>query len=98
VSVKKWLQRWALVGIAVPLLIFAIYPLTDDSILFYLFCPSMFFRWAFPDPGMSAYNLFLDLIVVFTNAAFYICLGFGAWPVWEHLHLRKNKSSEPLRH
>ena len=50
----------------------------------------MFIRMMFYDEGMGAHNSFLFGIIIITNAAFYVCLGLGVWPLWERYRLRKN--------
>jgi len=35
---------------------------------------------------LTPLDIYMMALVVALSMVWYVCLGFGAWPIWEHFH------------
>ena len=105
-QVRRWLKWWALIGMAIPLAVFATpagglwapsaeggsgcaLPPTLVSAL----CPPMFLTMMIGVP-LTPLDIYMMALVVALSMVWYVCLGFGAWPIW---HYFRFGSAPPAR-
>src|SRR3954470_6411044 len=100
-KVTRWTKRWILIGFAIPLLIFAS-PAgilwapnavggsgcrVPPGIVF-AFCPPIVLTMVMFDDTLRFYNLAIMALVVVLSVGWWVSMGLGIRPVWQHFHKR----------